>query len=114
MIIRSRIILLICAKCFITMSLGFSVLPPVVNRRPVSSSSSSSPAPMQLFATAEKERSTSTRKRVRTLTKELTGDKTQTQAEEQKNEEELWRVVLHNDEVHAFNYVIRSLCKIVG
>lgn len=41
-------------------------------------------------------------------------DKTETKAEEQKKKEEMWRVVLHNDEVHTFNYVIRSLCKVVG
>mmetsp|Transcript_13963 Transcript_13963/g.26760 ORF Transcript_13963/g.26760 Transcript_13963/m.26760 type:complete len:178 (+) Transcript_13963:103-636(+) len=41
-------------------------------------------------------------------------DKTETKAEEKKKNEEMWRVVLHNDEVHTFNYVIRSLCKVVG
>ena len=41
-------------------------------------------------------------------------DKIETKAEEQKKNEEMWRVVLHNDEVHTFNYVIRSLCKVVG
>ena len=41
-------------------------------------------------------------------------DKTETKAEEQKKKEEMWRVVLHNDEVHTFNYVIRSLTKVVG
>lgn len=41
-------------------------------------------------------------------------DKIETKAEEQKKKEEMWRVVLHNDEVHTFNYVIRSLCKVVG
>lgn len=41
-------------------------------------------------------------------------DKTETKAEEQKKKEEMWRVVLHNDEVHTFNYVIRSLTKVIG
>lgn len=41
-------------------------------------------------------------------------DKTETKVEEKKKNEEMWRVVLHNDEVHTFNYVIRSLCKVVG
>lgn len=41
-------------------------------------------------------------------------DRTETKPEEQKKKEELWRVVLHNDEVHTFNYVVRSLCKVIG
>lgn len=41
-------------------------------------------------------------------------DKTETKAQEQKKKEEMWRVVLHNDEVHTFNYVVRSLCKVIG
>ena len=28
--------------------------------------------------------------------------------------EQLWRVVLHKDDNHTYNYVIRSLCKIVS
>jgi ATP-dependent Clp protease adapter protein ClpS len=41
-------------------------------------------------------------------------DKTDTQMEEEDVPEEQWRVVLHNDEVHTFNYVIRSLQKVMG
>jgi ATP-dependent Clp protease adapter protein ClpS len=41
-------------------------------------------------------------------------DKTDTQMEEEDVPEEMWRVVLHNDEVHTFNYVIRSLQKVMG
>jgi ATP-dependent Clp protease adapter protein ClpS len=44
----------------------------------------------------------------------LVKDRTETKPEEQKKKEEQWRVVLHNDEVHTFNYVIRSLCKVIG
>ena len=44
----------------------------------------------------------------------LVKDRTETQPAEQKKKEEQWRVVLHNDEVHTFNYVIRSLCKVIG
>ena len=44
----------------------------------------------------------------------ITKENTDTQAEEEKEKEEMWRVVLHNDEVHTFNYVIRSLSKVVG
>lgn len=54
------------------------------------------------------ERTTTTKKGT------LVKDRTETQAEEQKKKEEMWRVVLHNDEVHTFNYVIRSLCKVIG
>jgi ATP-dependent Clp protease adapter protein ClpS len=41
-------------------------------------------------------------------------DRTETKVEEKKNKEEMWRVVLHNDEVHTFNYVVRSLTKVIG
>lgn len=41
-------------------------------------------------------------------------DKTDTEMEEADTPEEMWRVVLHNDEVHTFNYVIRSLQKVMG
>ncbi len=41
-------------------------------------------------------------------------DKTEQQEEQDETPEEQWRVVLHNDEVHTFNYVIQSLCKVIG
>jgi ATP-dependent Clp protease adapter protein ClpS len=41
-------------------------------------------------------------------------DRTETKPEADKKKEQMWRVVLHNDEVHTFNYVVRSLCKVVG
>eukprot|EP00529_Nitzschia_sp_RCC80_P035236 CAMPEP_0113456150 /NCGR_PEP_ID=MMETSP0014_2-20120614/8738_1 /TAXON_ID=2857 /ORGANISM="Nitzschia sp." /LENGTH=173 /DNA_ID=CAMNT_0000347593 /DNA_START=242 /DNA_END=763 /DNA_ORIENTATION=+ /assembly_acc=CAM_ASM_000159 len=63
----------------------------------------------QLFM-SDRERSRSTKKGVTTIEK----DKVESQAEEKKNKEEMWRVVLHNDEVHTFNYVIRSLTKVIG
>lgn len=44
----------------------------------------------------------------------LVKDRTETKPEGQKKKEEMWRVLLHNDEVHTFNYVIRSLCKVIG
>jgi ATP-dependent Clp protease adapter protein ClpS len=59
---------------------------------------------------SDKESSRSTKKGVSTIIKE----RTETKAEEKKNKEEMWRVVLHNDEVHTFNYVIRSLTKVIG
>lgn len=59
---------------------------------------------------SDKERSRSTKKGVSTIIK----DKVESKAEEDKKKEEMWRVVLHNDEVHTFNYVIRSICKCIG
>merc|ERR1712087_432123 len=59
---------------------------------------------------SDKEKTKSRKKGISTIVI----DKTETQAEEEKRKEEMWRVVLHNDEVHTFNYVIRSLCKVVG
>jgi ATP-dependent Clp protease adapter protein ClpS len=56
----------------------------------------------------------STEKAKTTKKSVLVKDRTETKPEEQKKKEEMWRVVLHNDEVHTFNYVIRSLCKVIG
>mmetsp|Transcript_3474 Transcript_3474/g.4835 ORF Transcript_3474/g.4835 Transcript_3474/m.4835 type:complete len:198 (-) Transcript_3474:54-647(-) len=44
----------------------------------------------------------------------ITIDKTETKSDQEEIKEEEWRVVLHNDEVHTFNYVIQSLCKVIG
>jgi ATP-dependent Clp protease adapter protein ClpS len=57
---------------------------------------------------ADQERAKTTKKGVQTLIRE------KTEEEEEKNKEELWRVVLHNDEVHTFHYVVRSLTKCIG
>ena len=46
------------------------------------------------------------------ITKDREG--TETEMEEDIDHEEQWRVILHNDEVHTFNYVISSLCKCIG
>jgi ATP-dependent Clp protease adapter protein ClpS len=64
---------------------------------------------VQLYM-SDQQRQRTTKKGVQTITIE----KTETQVEEEKKKEEMWRVVLHNDEVHTFNYVIRSLCKVIG
>jgi len=63
----------------------------------------------QLYMAGE-ERSRSTKKGKEVITL----DRVESESEEEKKKEEMWRVVLHNDEVHTFNYVIRSLSKIVG
>jgi len=44
----------------------------------------------------------------------ITIDKTEQKEDQEEIPEEQWRVVLHNDEVHTFNYVIQSLCKVIG
>lgn len=59
---------------------------------------------------SDRQRSKSTKKGVKTITK----DGTETKADEDKKKEEMWRVVLHNDEVHTFHYVVRSLTKVIG
>lgn len=56
------------------------------------------------------EKSKSTKKGLSTIVI----DKTEQQEDQDEEIEEQWRVVLHNDEVHTFNYVIQSLCKIIG
>jgi ATP-dependent Clp protease adapter protein ClpS len=60
------------------------------------------------MSSIDREKTRTTKKTVQTI------DKTETKAEEQKKKEEMWRVVLHNDEVHTFNYVVRSLTKVIG
>jgi ATP-dependent Clp protease adapter protein ClpS len=44
----------------------------------------------------------------------LVKDRTETKPDDEKIKEEMWRVLLHNDEVHTFNYVVRSLTKVIG
>lgn len=56
------------------------------------------------------EKSKSTKKGLSTIVI----DKTEQKEDQDEEIEEKWRVVLHNDEVHTFNYVIQSLCKIIG
>jgi len=50
------------------------------------------------------------KKGVTTITKERTASK----VEQKKKDETLWRVLLHNDEVHTFQYVTQSLIKVIG
>lgn len=44
----------------------------------------------------------------------ITKDRTEALAQQLKKEETMWRVVLHNDEVHTFKYVIQTLIKVIG
>mmetsp|Transcript_69061 Transcript_69061/g.199955 ORF Transcript_69061/g.199955 Transcript_69061/m.199955 type:complete len:164 (+) Transcript_69061:43-534(+) len=102
MISRAIQTLLLLAT-WLTLASGFSVVQPHRSMFSVQSSTTS-------LSMSDMERSRSTKKGVSTIIQ----DKTETKAEEQKKKEELWRVILHNDEVHTFNYVIRSLCKVIG
>lgn len=52
----------------------------------------------------------STKKGVSTIVK----DWVETEQKEDIKEEEIWRVLLHNDEVHTFQYVTQSLVKVIG
>jgi ATP-dependent Clp protease adapter protein ClpS len=57
---------------------------------------------------SDKEKARSSKKGLQTLIKEKTEEK-----QEEKKEEQ-YRVLLHNDEVHTFQYVVRSLTKVIG
>ena len=86
----------------LSISSGFSII------SPPSKLATNSVSATTLYM-SDRERTKSTKKGVKTIIR----DKTESKAEEQKKKEEMWRVVLHNDEVHTFNYVIRSLCKVL-
>ena len=57
---------------------------------------------------SDRQRSKTTKKGTQVI------DKIKTEEEQEEIKEKMWRVVLHNDEVHTFNYVVRSLTKIIG
>lgn len=110
---------LLSLLCLVASTAAFSILPSSTSANKVLSSAS--PAWGKTTTTnrwgrttklymSDQERQRTTKKGVQTITLE----KTETQVEEEKKKEEMWRVVLHNDEVHTFNYVIRSLCKVIG
>ena len=44
----------------------------------------------------------------------ITADRVETDVQEDKEPEDEWRVVLHNDEVHTFQYVVQALIKVIG
>ena len=85
---------------------SFSVLPLPQHHGVGSTVTRASPLYMSSMGGLEKSRKTG--KGVQVI------DRTETKAEEEKKKEEMWRVVLHNDEVHTFHYVVRSLCKVIG
>jgi len=41
-------------------------------------------------------------------------ERTEAKMDEDKNPEEMWRLVLHNDEVNTFQHVQRALCEVVS
>ena len=92
-------------------AMAFSVLPPstTVTRGNVMTPSS---ADTRIYKTelymSDRERSKTTKKGTQVI------DKIQQEEEQEEIKEKMWRVVLHNDEVHTFNYVVRSLTKIIG
>lgn len=57
---------------------------------------------------SDKEKERSSKKGLQTLIKEKTEEK------QDEKKEEQYRVLLHNDEVHTFQYVVRSLTKVIG
>lgn len=95
--------LVVLMATLLSISSGFSII------SPPSKLATNTVSATTLYM-SDRERTKSTKKGVKTIIR----DKTESKAEEQKKKEEMWRVVLHNDEVHTFNYVIRSLCKVVG
>lgn len=95
-------------------SAAFSVLPqlPAVSAAKVMAPSAIDTPIGRSFKTqlhmSSTERSKSTKKGTVVI------DKIQQEEEQEEIKETMWRVVLHNDEVHTFNYVVRSLTKIIG
>lgn len=57
---------------------------------------------------AEKEKARSNKKGLQTIVKE------RVQEEQKDKKEPNYRVLLHNDEVHTFQYVVRALTKVIG
>lgn len=101
---------ILIAACVVTLVSGFSIPSQRGNSRLISTSTASPAASSTQLWMAEQEKNRSTKKGVSTII----ADKIETESEEEEIKEEMWRVVLHNDEVHTFNYVIRSLSKVVG
>jgi ATP-dependent Clp protease adapter protein ClpS len=100
---------LIAISALSAIGAAFSVVTPHANGRQVSSSiNAGRTSPLFMSSVGGTEKSRSSKKGVQLL------DKTETKPEGKQKKEELFRVVLHNDEVHTFNYVVRSLCKVIG
>lgn len=115
---RYSSLFLVLFSLFFSGASAFGIVPPAAvspitqnhhHYHAASSTRVAVPSTTQLYmSSVEKSKSRTTKKGTQVI------DKTETKVEEKKKNEEMWRVVLHNDEVHTFNYVIRSLCKVVG
>ena len=100
---------MLCAEAFSVAVRPSRSVAPTIALSPAAPTVSSSRMSTNLFmSSVDRDKSRTTKKSVQVI------DKTETKAEEQKRKEEMWRVVLHNDEVHTFNYVVRSLTKVIG
>ena len=110
MISRNLFICILCAGYAVDFGFSFSILSPRQNNRNVMKVVDNSAISSTQLWMAEGEKNLSKKKGVSTIIK----DKIETEEEDEEIKEEMWRVVLHNDEVHTFNYVIRSLGKVVG
>lgn len=99
---------ILVAACVVAFASGFSM--PSRNTRQILTSTASPVASTTQLWMAEGEKNRSTKKGVSTIIK----DKLEEETDDEEEKEDMWRVVLHNDEVHTFNYVIRSLSKVVG
>ena len=65
-----------------------------------------------LYMSSDMEKDSSSKTGTSVITRDR--EETDTEMEEDIKKEEMWRVILHNDEVHTFNYVISSLIKVIG
>lgn len=108
---RSIVGTLIAVLLMACSSMSFTFVTPSAQRAPAQAqvTAGRSSQPTRLYM-SDMDTSRSTKKGLTTKVK----DKVESKAEEDKKKEEMWRVVLHNDEVHTFNYVIRSVCKCIG
>ena len=93
-----------------TLAQGFSIPTPRGTNRLILTSTPSPVASSTQLWMADQEKNRSTKKGISTII----ADKIEEETEDEEIKEEMWRVVLHNDEVHTFNYVIRSLSKVIG
>lgn len=110
MIARNLSSFILIAACFVALASGFSIPSPRGNNMQILTSTRSPVASSTQLWMAEQEKNRSTKKGVSTII----ADKIEEETEDEEIKEEMWRVVLHNDEVHTFNYVIRSLSKVIG
>ena len=101
---------ILIAACFLTLVSSFSFPSPNGNVRQILTSTPVPAVSSTQLWMADEEKSRKTKKGISTIIM----DKIEEETEDEEIKEEMWRVVLHNDEVHTFNYVIRSLSKVIG